>query len=353
MGVYLQRSKSDVREDMPENTVTSKDVQVDKNKVQDYFNMKIARRDPTKKLIPIVALNYMRESLAFAKSFESAKDAISILEKGKKIAMFTAFQSSINKFFELISEYLKTKGKRAAQIIGGLSDNERNKIVEDFKDPNSDLVALGIGIKAGGTGMDFPNVTDQVIVNDFDWTAASADQLEGRFFRIISNSNIETRYSVASDPTDQMLFERLKLKRAIANKIRVLSSAQVNLIEKGFKQDSKEIKAINKELAKALKEEKANNENNRKKDAYILSKHYNDSLAGQSDEDIARIFSMFDDSEVHKMAEQIANNDLYLDERIQKIFAQRILTVKEGPKKRGRPKKNKEASKLVPIIKWT
>ena len=353
MGVYLQRSKSDVREDMPENTVTSKDIEVDRKRVQDYFNTKMARRDQTKKLIPIVTLNYMRESLAYAKSFESAKEAIESIEQGKKIAMFTAFQSSNNKFFEIVSEYLASKGKRAAQIIGGLSDNERNKIVEDFKDPSNNLVALSIGIKAGGTGMDFPNITDKVLVNDFDWTAASADQLEGRFFRIISNSDIETKYFIASDPTDQMLFERLNVKRAIANKIRILSSAQVNLIEKGFKQDSKEIKSINSELAKALKEERENNQNNKKKDAYILSKHYNASLSGRSDEEISRVFAMFDDSEVNRMAAQIANNDLFLDERIQKIFAQRILTVKEGPKKRGRPKKIKESSRLVPIIKWT
>ena len=120
--------------------------------------------------------------------------------------------------------------------------------------------AIAIMITAGGTGLDFPNVTDTVRVNDFDWTPRSAEQSEGRFYRIISDFDVNTTYSIAHGTEDEEFYNRVQDKRKIAAIVQTLTKKQMEMITKGIRRENPDRKKIEGELAAAIKAQIAQEE---------------------------------------------------------------------------------------------
>jgi SNF2 family DNA or RNA helicase len=73
-----------------------------------------------------------------------------------------------------------------------------------------------MSIKVGGTGVDFPNVANEMIVNDYDWTPEQAEQSEGRLYRISSEQDVNVHYMISNDTIDQEIFDIVQQKRKIA-----------------------------------------------------------------------------------------------------------------------------------------
>lgn len=59
--------------------------------------------------------------------------------------------------------------KTVYTIDGDQTPENREAIVSSFKNPDSPVMAIVINLQAGGTGVDFPNILTDVIINDFDW----------------------------------------------------------------------------------------------------------------------------------------------------------------------------------------
>jgi len=256
-GVYIQRGKEDIREDMPEHIIDDVSEQIDPSIISSYFADKVRQhRLRGKKFPPITAMQYMRESLAYAKAPKSAAIAAQMLDKGEKVAVFTTFKAAGDALVLQMQQHLdRTVGGRVVRFSGGMNPKVKEKIISDFKDLNSDARAMVISIRAGGTGMDFPNVTSHVFVNDYDWSPSSAEQSEGRFFRISSQSDVKTTYILAKGTVDEEYFARVKRKREIADKIRKLTKEQMELISRGRRAGDKELEEKKKQVVDAIKEQ--------------------------------------------------------------------------------------------------
>ena len=87
-------------------------------------------------------------------------------------------------------------------------------------------MAIVISIDAGGTGIDFPNILTDVIVNDFDWSPSDDDQSLGRFYRINSLNAVNVTYMLAENTLDRRFYELLKKKKEIAERIQNLSDEE-------------------------------------------------------------------------------------------------------------------------------
>ena len=54
-----------------------------------------------------------------------------------------------------------------------------------------------MSMKMGSTGIDFPNASRNMVINDFDWTPESAEQSEGRIYRINTDHPVDISYMVS------------------------------------------------------------------------------------------------------------------------------------------------------------
>jgi hypothetical protein len=107
-----------------------------------------------------------------------------------------------------------------------------------------------------------------MVINDFDWTPESAEQSEGRIYRINTNHPVNIDYVVA-DGIDKTIYDKVQKKRELAEIIQKYrkeyhekdDSEALKIIVKAQKDmadiDKDMVKAINSELpgaGKALEE---------------------------------------------------------------------------------------------------
>ena len=252
-GVYVQRTKKSIRGDMPEQFVAEQDAVINTHDLDNSVRSRMSGyKNPN---LPISAMTAFRTSVAEHKVPQSLAIADSVLSQGKKVAIFTNFNESAD---------LLTHGLRAIlekyQIDGTVAQirgNQRNRqqIVENFKSPNSTDMAIVINIKAGGTGLDFPNILKDVIVNDFDWSVAQDEQSLGRFYRINSQEDINVTYVIANSTLDRDFYQILDNKRRIAERIKKLSEEEMQMLNDGIRGRNKRLRELRDARHEALMEQ--------------------------------------------------------------------------------------------------
>lgn len=96
--------------------------------------------------------------------------------------------------------------------------------------PNGNTFALVLTILSSGTGVDIPNTTQDVIINDISWTPKDADQVEGRAHRVNSQSPVTNHYMVLGGTQDEVIFNLVQKKRHIAESIQSADKAYVERV---------------------------------------------------------------------------------------------------------------------------
>lgn len=223
-GSYLRRSKKEVNPNMPNLNIEKNNITLSSGEVSSI--MAGAPASPS-----IDQLTKIRENLAKSKVEMTLMKAKEILSQNKKIAVFTDFPSTtmpmIVEGLELICYSLfPGEKKKIATIVGGQSREDRKEIVKQFKKKDSEYMGIVISIGAGGTGLDFPNIVTDVIVNDFDWSPSDDSQSLGRFYRINSKEPVNVTYMIAENTIDKKFFDLLQEKKEIAERIQNLSNLE-------------------------------------------------------------------------------------------------------------------------------
>ena len=219
-GVYVRREKGEIRE-MPDLSVGSDKTNIDRNKFQSLYSAKVqSYKDPS---LPVSQLIAARESIAQLKTDETARKVIDIVAAGRgkppaasKVVVFTNFIESGRQLVDKISKVLEGIDPSYSVItyLSDTSKKEREKVKKRFTDdPN--IKVLVMSMKMGGTGIDFPNAAQHMVINDFDWTPESAEQSEGRIYRINTDHPVRIQY-VVGHGLDAELFEKVQKKREIA-----------------------------------------------------------------------------------------------------------------------------------------
>jgi superfamily II DNA or RNA helicase len=251
---YDALGKKQLNEDLPDQIVSQDSIPVN----QDILWNRIAKRVAGFKK-PDLAVSQMqafRNEAAIIKAPQTVRDAIPTLEKGEKIMIFSDFKDSLEEIRSGIQAYFdqKGKGEQVVTIKGGMRKKTRRAAIEAFKDENSNARAIVINIVAGGTGLDFPNIVTQAIVNDYDWSVANDEQMLGRNYRINSLHDVYVKYMIAEDTPDEEYYERLTAKKQIADVIHKMSREEDARMKDGERgQTSAELKALQKELAEMKK----------------------------------------------------------------------------------------------------
>jgi len=237
-GVYMRRAKSDARE-MPNLSKGEKDVDIDEAKLWKAVREKASKyENPSLAISELIAVRY---ALAVQKTDATAAKVAEIVQAGEgkepaasKVVVFTNFVESGRLLWAKIRSKIQDINPNY-EVLTYTSDTKKAElktVKERFTD-NPNFKALVMSMRMGGTGIDFPNAAQHMVINDFDWTPESAEQSEGRIYRINTNHPVNITYMVGSG-LDQSIFAKVKQKRELAA---IIQKYRKDYIETGSKKD--------------------------------------------------------------------------------------------------------------------
>jgi superfamily II DNA or RNA helicase len=223
-GSYIRRSKKEVNPNIPGLNVSQLKISLHDEMVEHI--MKGISGNPN-----ISQLSKIRERIAVSKVPYTVNEATNIINQGKKVAIFTVHTGTamdmIAENIQSILDAIYSEEKMfVAKIHGRQTSEERSQTIKEFKSKSSKYAAIVIGIDAGGTGLDFPNIVNDVIVNDFDWSPSDDSQALGRFHRINSKEPVNVKYILAENTLDKKFFDLLQDKKEVAERIQTLSDRE-------------------------------------------------------------------------------------------------------------------------------
>ena len=148
------------------------------------------------------------------------------IQKDTKIVIFTNFKpvarEIIKRIQEVLNQFCKENkmpkcGLEVLGYYGDITDKQLETNKYRFKtDPKVRVIVMTM--QKGGTGIDFPNIARNMIINDVFYTPESADQAEGRIHRINTLTSPEIYYPVAKNlDIDQKIFNTLRERRKLAS----------------------------------------------------------------------------------------------------------------------------------------
>lgn len=219
-GVYIRRSKSEIR-DMPSISVNHSIIPITIEQKTALFNTFLEKvKEYKDQNLPISRMIAARDILSQLKVPETVRQALEIVSNNtgaaSKIVIFTNFK----KTGKLLSEQLNVGLKELnpnyylLEYLGDIKKTKRNEIKDTFiNDDNAKIIVMSM--KMGSTGIDFPNAAQNMIVTDFDWTPESAEQSEGRIYRINTEHDVIIRY-ILIDYIDAEIFLEVQNKRSLA-----------------------------------------------------------------------------------------------------------------------------------------
>lgn len=229
--VYMSKTKEDINPDIPEHIVSDEMINPDFQETQtldmEVERMKANFKDPG--LVVSEMLAY-RKKMAEIKTKYTLSQVAPVLRAGKKALIFTCFRESAKMLYNGLQGILNQTGKVATLAMEGEDAKARQAKVDLFKNPNGTSQALILGILSGGTGIDIPNVTDQVFINDFDWTPKAATQSEGRAYRVNAEFPVNTRYMVLRNTPDVIFYKQVQKKKNLARFIQKMDKEFIDKV---------------------------------------------------------------------------------------------------------------------------
>tara|TARA_Y100000310_G_scaffold345515_1_gene465854 strand:- start:2693 stop:5716 length:3024 start_codon:yes stop_codon:yes gene_type:complete len=247
--VYDALSKKQLNENMPDQIINEDVVNVDQKEL--WKNIADRLKTVKNPDLPVTQMQVFRNHVAIAKAPITVENAKEVLDQGKKLMIFTDFTASLKTLQKGVNEYFQQRGQgeTSVKISGGMKDEKVEAAIKAFKDPGNSARVLIANIIAGGTGLDFPNVTQDVLVNDFDWSIAADEQMLGRAYRINSEEDVNVKYTIAGGTPDEDYYQRLSEKKQVADIIHKMSMEQDALFKGGHRRGrSKQLKQLETKL---------------------------------------------------------------------------------------------------------
>ncbi len=254
-GAYLSRSQKAINPNLPEHVIDEQYISEEDFDIRafarDFENIKAQYGGNAGAALAV--LTKQRVLLAQMKVPHTMALAKEILDRGEKVLVFSNFRTCCQSLYAGLDAHLKAQDPdfEVVRIMGDDNGAAIMNAVAQFKDPENPARAMVIAAKKGGTGVSLENSTQNVIMNDFDWSPYIAEQTEGRAFRITNVMPVNTKYMVVKGPDgrlspDEVFYKFVRSKIKIAQIIQNLDSEAEEYILNGLN-DAK----IQAEIAKA------------------------------------------------------------------------------------------------------
>lgn len=160
---------------------------------------------------PVIAdSNYMGES----GKFEDIKDKIStVVKSGHKVLIFSSFLTHLS----LFEPWLDVCDYNYVKLTGGMSSDERQKVVNEFQS-NDNIQVFLLSIKAGGTGLNL-TAADYVFILDPWWNPFVEKQAIARAHRIGRDNNVFVTRFISKDSIEEKILVLQAKKKILSDDI--------------------------------------------------------------------------------------------------------------------------------------
>ena len=138
-----------------------------------------------------------------------------VLDSGERALVFTQFSA----MGSLLVEYLSARfGCRISYLHGGVPRRQRDIMVAEFQDPETDIPMMVLSLKAGGTGLNL-TAANHVIHFDRWWNPAVENQATDRAFRIGQRKDVLVRKLVCAGTLEDRIDQLIASKRDLAERV--------------------------------------------------------------------------------------------------------------------------------------
>ncbi len=146
-----------------------------------------------------------------AKLDQLATDMEEIAASGRKALIFSQWVETLKRLSKNLADY------HPLEFHGGLSTNERNRVIEKFRtDPDCHALLLSYGAGAVGLNLQF---AQYVFLFDRWWNPAVEDQAINRVHRIGQKEPVFVTRYLATQTIEERIIEVLDRKRAMMNEV--------------------------------------------------------------------------------------------------------------------------------------
>lgn len=229
---YHRKTKKDIKPNLPPHKISTEyidpnlgygdTIEYETNRLYENKTLEKQRRGqpPPPDIFP-----FKRQAIAIAKVPKTVELAKSILKQGKKVMIFSAYIASAHLIYKDLKEYLKPTGQKVYITTGKSNGNLENteeiqtryqQILSFRNNPNAKVYIFMI--QSSGSGMDMPDIVEDVIINDYTYVPADLDQVEGRADRCSRVKPLTTHYVIIDDSLDKTIYLTVQKKRDLANK---------------------------------------------------------------------------------------------------------------------------------------
>jgi len=234
---YVRRKKIDVLSELPEKRWVKLVVEGEKRKMAEY---RAAGEDIVlflaKRAKELVSQNggdlreQMDASWKAALRAESAQYLVAITHLRR-----LALEAKKEAVYEWVEQFKDTGRKLVAfgwhrepllslaekygcgLVIGGLSDQEKQEVIDDFQDSEGKWL-IGCSLKSGGVGITLTQASDVLFIEQ-GWNPADMDQAVDRCHRIGQKNSVTGWVTICADTIDEDIVELIEQKRKMFESI--------------------------------------------------------------------------------------------------------------------------------------
>ena len=135
--------------------------------------------------------------------------------------------SNYTQTLDLIGQMCSTSGWAFCRLDGSIGMKKRQKMVDEFNDPNSSLIAFLLSSKAGGCGLNLIG-GNRLVLFDPDWNPAVDKQAAARCWRDGQKKRCFTYRFLATGTVEEKIFQRQLSKEGLQSVVD--DKEQVNII---------------------------------------------------------------------------------------------------------------------------
>ncbi len=182
-------------------------------------------------------------------------------KQGHRVLIFSQFVMVL----DVLDDYLRGRNYVFGRIDGSIIGVERQRAIDRFQAPGSDLFIMLLSTRAGGQGINL-TAADTVIIYDSDWNPQNDIQAQARCHRIGQTKNVKVYRLLTNKTYEQVMFQaasrKLGLDQAIIQHEQRKSNSLPQL-------SSKEVETLLKHGAYAVLREDENNDDSNKSKVFF------------------------------------------------------------------------------------
>jgi SWI/SNF-related matrix-associated actin-dependent regulator of chromatin subfamily A-like protein 1 len=222
--IIIRRTKEQVLKDLPSIDRKFHHVELNRNLNKEYaaamdqLEKKLYGDDEDgfgKASAIIAIMSEMRHITGRSKVVECVDFATEfLLSTDRKLVIFTHHKDVMEMLEFKLNEWLIDGGYgKVCSLHSGLNGNERQNLVDVFKNDSSRRLMLASTL-AAGEGLNLQFCSDAVIL-ERQWNPANEEQVEARFHRFGQLNAVTIIYMLASGTIDEYFTELVEIKRSI------------------------------------------------------------------------------------------------------------------------------------------